>query len=560
MGAFLGYKIPALRLKGKICIKMEYLVTQSEMKQYDNSTIEQLKMPSIVLMERAALVTVSQIRKEKGYAAYRVLVAAGCGNNGGDGFAIGRLLMLEGCKVDFVLLGSPDKCSAETALQLEILEKYGHKPYDRIPQGEYDIVIDAIFGVGLSRNVEGIYSEAIHAINELDAYVCAVDIPSGIHADSGQVLGCAVRADLTVTYGFYKLGEFLYPGAGYCGKIICGKMGIDEHAFFGNEPQWYTYTSLADVSLPKRKPDGNKGTFGKVLVIAGSDTMCGAAIMAARSVFYMGAGMVRIVTSDKNRDIIQQSLPEAMLTVYNTKLWTERKPDTDFEKAFKTDIDWADCILIGPGIGMGKEAEWMLEYCLNKSVLPMVIDADGLNLLAKKLNSDGFTNFNMYKNMENEFRKCSENNELEIADKNSSNDEIRDVILTPHIGEFARLYGCDIKEAAKNITTYPRLLAYKFGCTVVCKDARTVVAAYDKGQCYLNTSGNCGMATAGSGDVLAGMITGLIAQGMKADEAAITGVYLHGRAGDMAAEKCGSYSMMATDVMEQIKALLKSLS
>lgn len=509
---------------------MEYLVTQSEMKQYDNNTITLLKMPSIVLMERAALVTVSQIRREKGNEAFRVLVVAGCGNNGGDGFAIGRLLMLEGCKVDFVLLGSPDKCSTETALQLNILEKYGYKPYDRIPQGEYDIVIDAVFGVGLSRNVEGIYKEAICKINELNAYVCAVDIPSGIYADSGKVLGCAVKADLTVTYGFYKLGQFLYPGAGYCGKIICGKMGIDENGFFGNEPKWYTYNSLADAKLPERKSDSNKGTFGKVLVIAGSDTMCGAAVMSAKSVFYMGAGMVRIVTSNKNRDIIQQSLPEAMLTVYDTGLWTDGEPDAEFAEAFQSAADWADCILIGPGIGLDREAEWLLDYCLNKSRLPLVIDADGLNLLAKKLNLNELVNFNEY----------------------GSN-----VILTPHIGEFARMYGCLIPEVKKNLTSYPKFLADKLGCTVVCKDARTVVAAYNKDQCYLNTSGNSGMATAGSGDVLAGMITGLIAQGMEAEEAAATGVYLHGVAGDMAAQVCGNRSMMASDIIDQIKELFK---
>ncbi|MCH5249159.1 MAG: NAD(P)H-hydrate dehydratase [Lachnospiraceae bacterium] len=516
---------------------MEYLVTQSEMKQYDNNTITLLKMPSLVLMERAALITVSQIRQEKGNAAFKVLVVAGCGNNGGDGFAIGRLLMLEGCKVDFVLLGSSDKCSAETTLQLEILNNYGYEPYDRIPQGEYDIVIDAVFGVGLSRNVEGIYKEAICAINELDAYICSVDIPSGIHADSGKVLGCAVKADLTVTYGFYKLGEFLYPGTEYCGKIICGEIGIDEHGFFGNNPKWFTYTSLSDLRLPERKTDGNKGTFGKVLVIAGNDNMCGAAVMSAKSVFYMGAGMVRMITSNKNRDIIQQSLPEAMLTVYDSELWTDGKPDTEFNKAFNSAIDWADCILIGPGIGTGVEAEWMLDYCINKSSLPLIIDADGLNLLATKLNLNDSINFNTY----------------ESPYKNG----MREVVLTPHMGEFARLYGCDISEVKNNFTSYPKLLADKLGCTIVCKDARTVVASYNKPQCYLNTSGNSGMATAGSGDVLAGMITGLLAQGMKAEEAAVTGVYLHGVAGDIAAHICGNRSMMATDIIEQLKELLK---
>lgn len=524
---------------------MEYLVTQSEMKQYDNNTIIHLKMPSLVLMERAALVTVSQIRQEKGSTPFRVLVVAGCGNNGGDGFAIGRLLMLEGCKVDFVLLGNQDKCSAETALQLEILDNYGYKPYDRIPQGEYDIVIDAVFGVGLSRNVEGIYKEAICAINELDAYVCAVDIPSGIHADSGQVLGCAVKADLTVTYGFYKLGEFLYPGAGYCGKIICGKMGIDEHGFFGNTPVWYTYTSLTDLKFPERKPDGNKGTFGKVLVIAGSDSICGAAILSAKSVFNIGAGMVRIITSNKNRDIVQQSIPEAMMTVYDSSLWMDGEPDSEFGKEFYEVLNWADCILIGPGIGMGPESKWMLDSCLNKSRLPMVIDADGLNILAEKLNLNEFLNFNMY---ENPGSKSEED-----CDKN----ERRKVIITPHVGEFARLYDCTVSEVKENLTSYPKLLADKLGCTVVCKDARTVTASYDKQQCYLNISGNSGMATAGSGDVLAGIITGLVAQGIDADEAAVTGVYMHGVAGDMADAACGKYSMMAGDIMEQIKELLK---
>lgn len=506
---------------------MKYLVTQSQMKQYDNNTTARLKMPSVVLMERAALVTVSELRKEKGNGSYRVLVAAGCGNNGGDGLAVGRLLMLEGCSVDYVLIGNRDKCSDETALQIEILESYGQRIYDRILRDEYDIVIDAVFGVGLSRNVEGIYSDAVAKINGLSAYVCAVDIPSGISADTGHILGCAVKADMTVTYGFYKLGQFLYPGAEYCGKIICGDIGIDEYGFFGKAPSWYTYTSLDDIRLPNRCSDGNKGTFGKVLVIAGCDTMCGAAVMSGRSVLYMGAGMVKIVTSCKNRDIVQQSLPEAMMTVYDTGLWSDNEPDAAFREAFKADIDWADAILAGPGMGMGKEAGWMLEYCLCKSSLPMVIDADGLNLLAQKIKFD------------------------------FSKDKERKIILTPHLGEFARLYGCDIKEAAENITRYPKELADRLGCIVVCKDAATVAASHDREQCYLNSSGNSGMATAGSGDVLAGMITGLLVQKMEALEAAVMGVYLHGTAGDMAADAFGEDGMTATDIIGQIKRLLK---
>ena len=196
---------------------MEYLVTQAEMKQYDSNTITYLKIPSIVLMERAALVTAEQIRKEKGNGNFRVLVAAGCGNNGGDGFAVGRLLMLQGCSVDFVLFGAYEKCSRETTLQIDILMQYGCKIFDRIPECEYDIVVDALFGIGLSREIEGIYKEAVNTINAKESYVCAIDIPSGVDADTGRILGCAVQADLTVTCGFYKAGAFRYAGAGDCG-------------------------------------------------------------------------------------------------------------------------------------------------------------------------------------------------------------------------------------------------------------------------------------------------------------------------------------------------------
>ena len=503
---------------------MEYLVTQAEMKQYDRNTIEYLKLPSVVLMERAALVTVEELIKETGDTPKSALVVAGCGNNGGDGFAVGRLLMRQGWNVTFVLLGAYEKCSKETALQLEILAQYKVKPYDRIPKAEYDIVIDAVFGIGLTRNIEGIYKEAVDTINASDAFVCSVDIPSGVQADTGQILGCAVRADLTVTYGFYKLGEFLYPGAGCCGKIICRQMGIDEYSFLGKKPKFYTYTSPSDICLPKRRPDGNKGTFGKVLVIAGCDDICGAAVMAGRSVFRLGAGMVRIVTSQKNRDVIQQALPETMITVYDTELWQEDEPYDTFLSAFREAHKWADCILIGPGIGMGKEAAWMLRYCMEESMLPMVIDADGLNLI-----SSGRVNMNA---------------------------RGREIILTPHLGEFARLFGCSVAEASEEITKYPEELSKKTDCVVVCKDARTVVASPEKESLYLNTSGNAGMATAGSGDVLAGMIAGLISQGMEAQNAAVTGVYLHGLAGDLAAEVHGEYAMMATDIIEKLQDVL----
>ena len=250
---------------------MQYLVSQKEMQTYDENTIKIRKVPGIVLMERAALKTVEQIMNRWPVKEWKVLVVAGNGNNGGDGIAVGRLLWQAGYTVDCVLIGNRSKVTEQTALQIEIWEAYGKKLYDIIPAGEYDIVVDAVFGVGLTRNIEGTYAENIKRINQMNAHVCAVDIPSGIHADTGRIMGCAVSAELTVTYGFPKIGQYLYPGASYCGEVVCAQMGIDEHSFLEQKPHIYAYNDLSDARLPVRWPDGNKGTFGKTVIIAGSE-------------------------------------------------------------------------------------------------------------------------------------------------------------------------------------------------------------------------------------------------------------------------------------------------
>lgn len=530
----------------------EYLVTAAQMKQYDKNTIEMHRIPSLLLMERAALVTVEALRSAIGKEPGRVVVVSGCGNNGGDGLAVGRLLLLAGYSVEFVLLGNPSDCSEETRRQLEILESYGAGVFGRISEVEYDmdIVIDAIFGVGLSRPVTGKYAEAVDWINERDAYVCSIDIPSGIDADTGEVLGCAVQADLTVTYGFYKLGQMLYPGCEYCGSLVCGQMGIDERSCFGKMPGWYTYLGIEKGLLKKRMPDGNKGTFGKALVVAGNKQICGAAMLAAKSTFSTGAGMVKVVTAIENRNAILQYVPEAMLLLYqeddvgvinsgtvtgkavNAETDKEVREQAEFWEAFKKDVSWADCILIGPGIGLGNMGKRLLRYCIEESNLPLVIDADGLNLLAQ-----------------------DQELQTSIAERNRQE---RDIILTPHLGEFGRLYGCETAECKKHLTTYPRLLAERLHCTVICKDARTVVAQADAKTCYLNTTGNAGMATAGSGDVLAGMVTGFLAQGMDGLEAAESAVYLHGLSGDLAARDLTQEAMTATDMIARIPKAIRA--
>ncbi len=513
-------------------MEKKYFVSSEEMKKYDKATINYFEVPSLVLMERAALETAGEIEKrfEKGS---KVLVVSGVGNNGGDGIAVGRILMQRGYEVDFVLIGTKEKCSEETRRQLVILAKYGCPLKSKIESTEYDIIIDALFGIGLSRNVEGIYKKCIETMNSISGFIVSVDIPSGINADTGEVMNAAVKADITVTFAFEKLGHILYPGCEYCGEVLCKDIGITKESFRGEGPRVYSYADRyreqAAALMPARSRGGNKGTFGKALVIAGSRNMSGACELCARSTYRIGAGMVKVVTPEENREIIQKNLPEALLSTYTdaekTEAWEE------FLQDLKESMKWADCIVIGPGIGKSGTASRLFKYVVKESAKSLVIDADGLNLLA-------------------------ESEELQEILRTLALKESRQIIVTPHVAEFARLYGCKPEEVKKDIISKTKELADRLCCTVVCKDARTAVADYKERDVYLNATGNDGMATAGSGDVLAGIIGGLLTQGVRCREAAEAGVFLHGRLGDLAAERTGRYAVMAGDLTEQLKYIL----
>lgn len=505
---------------------MKYLVTGNEMKEYDSNTIEILGMSYLVLMERAALVTVEEIVRRRG-GGNRILVVAGCGNNGGDGLAVGRILALAGRKVTFVLIGDRAGCSAGTERQIVILEKYGFPIQSKIEKGEYDIIVDGLLGIGLSREISAEYAEAVDIINRYGtegAFVCSVDIPSGIHAGTGAVLGMAVRADLTVSYGFAKRGHFLYPGSDYGGELAVRDIGITEHSFRGKRPELFTYDGLADVRLPVREKSGNKGTFGKVLLIAGHESMAGACELAGRGCLRTGAGMLGIVTHESNRVILQETLPEAMVGTYETTSTLE-----DIRETVGRWLQWAGCIIIGPGLGRNEQSEMLLRTVLTESELPLVMDADAITLLGQS----------------------------EELQQVFSGQRSRGRILTPHRKEFAVLAGCRVEEVPKADFQVIRAMAEKLRCTLVCKDARTYVCQADRGEAYLNTSGNSGMATAGSGDVLAGVIGGLLAQGTEVFAAACMGVHLHGLAGDHAAGQKSEYGVIASDIVEAIPAILK---
>lgn len=540
---------------------MEYIVTSEEMRSYDTYTIEHIGIPSLVLMERAALKTVECILaigkkpegtslKFKSQKNMRILCVCGTGNNGGDGLCVARLLRERDIPAEAVLIGNRQKLTKETALQLSVLEKYGVAVGNKVPEAEYDIIVDALFGIGLSREITGEAREAIEAVNDKNAYKIALDIPSGIDADTGKVWGCAVNADETVAIAFKKRGHCLYPGCLFAGHIQVADIGITKRSFDGRAPQMYTYTESAVNLLPKRSPYGNKGTFGKVLIVAGSANMAGAALLCGESAYRSGAGMVKLVIPEAIREIVQTKLPEALIQTYSSA----EEITKEEENAFLQNADWADVIAIGPGLSVCKSGLVFLKAAL-KSKKPLLIDADGLNILAE----------------ENKLRMKTGADIQDISGKNDMWTLIRErenqTVLTPHMGELARLLQMPVSEVVADETAATQELAQKSGCIVVGKSARTHVCMTGN-RIFLNTAGNDKMATAGSGDVLAGIIAATMAQeihmpktqiqertmmevnGM--EKAVTTGVYLHACAGDIAAKRAGNAGITASDMIKEL--------
>jgi len=492
---------------------MKYLVTAEEMKRYDTNTIEKIGIPGMVLMERAAFMTYRTLLYTFGtenMTGRTILVLAGMGNNGGDGLALARFLCEAGCLVDVWCVGDEAKASGQWRNQRSILENYSVRISSKPLREEYNILVDALFGVGLSREIEGDFRKAVEYFNAKEGFKLALDVPSGICSDTGRVLGCAVKADMTVTFAFEKRGLKLFPGCEYAGKIITADIGISERAFLGQKPLMFYYDEEPEKLLPLRSGDGNKGSFGKVLLVAGSINMAGAAVLAARSAYKAGAGLVKVLSPEENRIIIQQAVPEAL---FGTR--------EDLEEGLR----WADVICLGPGLSQSKEAKECLERVILESRLPLLIDADGLNLLAQ---------------------------DEQLQSKLSAQGaEGRSIILTPHVGELARLLNKTIFDLKKDLSCYGILLAQRLHAVVTAKDARTFTCKENEPVC-VNVRGNSGMATAGSGDVLAGVIAGLLAQKLQSFEAASIGVHIHAWAGDRAAEELGEHACMATDIIRHL--------
>ena len=547
---------------------MKYLLTGNEMAQADSLTSEVIGIPSIVLMERAALAVAGEIRSRTVQGA-GVTILAGPGNNGADGLAVGRLLTDYGYDVQYLLLSMKEPPEGSSAMtQQRILRAYGAELHAWNPEAlnafKPDVIVDALFGTGLARPLSGTAAEIVKAVNEYRARtgckVIGLDLPSGISSETGEVLGCAFECDLTVTFAYYKRGHFLYPGCTYCGETVLRQIGIHDRSFDcagGIRPEMIMLEQQdAAGLLARRNAGGNKGTFGKILIIAGSYAMCGAALLSAEACMRSGAGMVKIFTREENRVIIQEKLPEAMLTVYSSlpgEAELVAAAEDRLRESLCKDLDWADAVVIGPAVGRGREAQILLDALLTyvsegrkraaaaagtgyKPLRGIVIDADALRLIASSDAADAL---------------------MQDRDPDTV------CILTPHLAEFADLVHVTVPRAGRDRIPLLRELAGRYQCTVIGKDARTLIVSSGEREITMITNGNSGMATAGSGDVLTGIAAAMImavqggeARGHRAAQAA---AYIHAEAGDQCRRRMGERAMLAGDLIRAEESVFHQL-
>lgn len=492
------------------------------MKQADAYTTMKIGIPSLTLMERAAFATAEEIMKRfpDPNVVTGVLVLAGCGNNGGDGIAAGRILAEHGYRVSICLCREDSEGSDGYRAQLLYAKNLGMDLVSAsgVSFDDYAIILDAIFGIGLSRPVAGIESRLIESANASGAFRVAVDIVSGISADSGQILGCAFRADLTVTFAYGKAGHYFYPGAEYAGELVIRKIGIEMP--LSDEQGLFLLDKTCFSDLPKRKEGGNKGSYGRVLVIAGSYDMYGACRFCAEAAYRSGAGLVEVFTVRENRDLLMRDLPEAVMNLYDPA------DEVGTLVALDAAIKRADAVLIGPGLGRSRSSKVLLKCVLSKASVPVIIDADGIRMAAE-----------------------------EMALLDTAAQRIP-VILTPHPGELSALTSLTIDAIGKDRIRVVRGFARDHRVILAAKDARSLVSLPD-GRTFLNISGNDGMGTGGTGDVLAGLIAGLTAGSKEPAVSTYTAVLLHGMMGDKAKARLGERSLLAGDLLAEIASVIK---
>lgn len=512
------------------------VVTAAQMRELDRRATEEYGIPSLLLMENAGLQAVVELERAFPLLTQRrVAIVCGKGNNGGDGFVVARHLFDREIAVEVLLLARQTEIRGDARTNLEIIRRLGVPTHEVTTAQELDgnrrvieqadVVVDAILGTGTTGLAKGLFGDAIELLNRSGKPIVALDLPSGLNSDEGSIPGPSINAVLTVTFGLPKRGLILYPAASCAGRVVTVDIGL---------PRQLLTDPLLDVSLvqaddlvgalPRRDPNAHKGTYGHVLVLAGSPGKTGAAAMCACSALRIGAGLVTLALPESLNDAMEAKLTEVM---------TESLPETGertvafaaLERVLELVKD-KRVIAIGPGLSIHPETAELVRAVVQTAKAQIVVDADGINAFGQ--------NLEMLRNV------------------------ALPPILTPHPGELARLLGIDRDEIVRNRIPIAQKVATSFGVHLVLKGARTLIVNPD-GRVAINMTGNAGMATGGTGDVLTGLIAGLVAQGVNADLATRTGVYLHGLAGDLAAEAIGQEAMVASDLMAQLPEAIRQL-
>lgn len=510
------------------------VITGETMQAIDRRAISEFGMPGLTLMENAGKGCVEEIVAAYGGATgCKAAVVAGKGNNGGDGYVIARLLREQGWQVAVLILARQDEIGGDARTNLDRLDEatlaFCPEPeiLDRYSQllKEADVIVDAMLGTGLKNEVRGIYAKAAALVNDAGRPVVAVDIPSGIDANSGKVLGCAVRADLTVTFAFAKCGHVLYPGAEYTGRLVVVDIGIPPEAVAGMECCEFLDAAAIKPLLPRRSRNSHKGSYGHCLIIAGSTGKTGAAAMAANSAVRSGAGLVTLAVPASLNAILEIKTTEAM-TLPLADGWKGHLGEHPLPPMEKL-LAGRNAVALGPGIGWHPETALLVRQLITEIDLPLVVDADGLNAISE---------------------------DPSVLSKKASDC----MILTPHPGEMARLAGMTVVAVEADRIGVAREFATRHQVCLVLKGARTVIAAPD-GEVAINGSGNPGMASGGMGDILTGILAALLAQGYAPADACRLGVFVHGYAADLVAADKGEIGMSAVDVQERIPSAFKYL-
>ncbi|MBQ3124764.1 MAG: NAD(P)H-hydrate dehydratase [Clostridia bacterium] len=494
-----------------------------EMRNLDRAATEIGKIPSILLMENAALACVNELKKDFDVSKCSVAIFCGKGNNGGDGLAIARHLYNAGVKVNIFLVSGND-FSGDAKINYDIVNAMD-VPVDTVTDTEdfeyvirsYDIVIDAILGTGISGDVRGLIFDVIRLINENARYVMAVDVPSGINSDSGEICGICINADKTVTFAAYKTGMFMYPAADSVGEVVVAPISIPKTVVNSQNLQInVTDADFVRNVIPGRSNNSQKGDYGKLLIIAGSKGMTGAAYLAAESALKSGAGLITLACPESINTVLESKTTEVM-----TLPVADNNGHISYlaSSVLTAKANEADAVLIGPGLGRSEDVLEIVKVLLKECDVPVIVDADALFAVAN--------------------------------DKDMLKDASCDLVFTPHAMEMARLTGLDISYIEENRIDISREYSEETGVVLLLKGHHSIVTAPSLLQ-YINNTGNPGMASGGSGDVLAGIVSALVARGIRIDYAAAAAAYIHGLAGDIAKEYYGEESLSAENILECI--------